>query len=85
MYCYEDLVENIETWTRKLIDYSGLEWEDACLRFHETKRSIRTARLSQVRKPVYRSFVGKRIRFSACLGPLIDTLGDLAGDAGDKD
>ena len=45
MYCYEDLVENIQTWTRKLIDYFGLEWEDACLRFHETKRSIRTARL----------------------------------------
>ncbi len=74
----------METRARKFIDYSGLEWEDACLRFHETKRSIRTASLSQVRKTVCRSSVGKWKRFSAHLGPLIDTLGDLAGDAGDK-
>ena len=48
---YEDLVADAEAETRRLIDYLGLEWDDACLAFHESKRQVRTASLTQVRQP----------------------------------
>lgn len=47
---YEDVVAGQEELTRRIVAYSGLEWEDACLQFHKSKRSVATASLSQVRK-----------------------------------
>ena len=75
---YEELVSDNETQTRKLIDYCGLEWNDACLESHKQKRSIRTASVTQVRQPVYSSSVDRWKRYEKFLGPLIDALGDLA-------
>ena len=71
---YEDLVADAETETRRLIDYLGLEWDDACLAFHESKRQVRTASLTQVRQPIYSSSVGRWQRYEAFLGPLIEAL-----------
>ena len=51
---YELLTENFEEETRKLIDYCGLEWEDACLEFEKNKRAVRTASAAQVRKKIYK-------------------------------
>ena len=72
---YEKLVEDLEGTARRLIAFLGLEWEDSCLRFHETARPVRTASRSQVRRPLYRSSLG---RWNACrdeLGPLLAALG----------
>jgi tetratricopeptide (TPR) repeat protein len=51
---YERLVDDFETEARRLVAASGLEWEPACARFHETKRPVRTASVTQVRQPLYR-------------------------------
>lgn len=54
---YEDLVAQQEVQTRRLLEYCGLPWEDACLAFHQTERSVATASLAQVRQPIYKGSV----------------------------
>ena len=75
---YEDIVADQEGQARKLIAYCGLDWNDACLDFHNTKRSIRTASVTQVRQPIYSSSVERWRHYRKHLGPLLDALGDLA-------
>ena len=52
---YEALVEDQERISRELVDTIGLDWDDRCLAFHETKRAVRTASNWQVRQPIYKS------------------------------
>ena len=72
---HERLVDNPEPEIRSLLRHCGLEWEDACLRFHETKRPVRTASSEQVRRPLTRSGFGQWKPFEHWLGPLKDALG----------
>jgi tetratricopeptide (TPR) repeat protein len=67
---YEDLVADQERVSRELIAFCGLEWEAACLEFHQTKRPVRTASLNQVRRPIYGSSVGRWRHFDRHLTPL---------------
>lgn len=71
---YEDLVENQETVTRRLIDFVGLPWDDACLRPEEVKRTVLTASVWQVRQPVYKRSAGRWKNYEPHLGPLRDAL-----------
>jgi hypothetical protein len=71
---YEDLVENFEANTRRILTYCGLEWEDACLRFHETERPVRTASATQVRQPLYRDAIGRWRPDARALEPLLTEL-----------
>lgn len=75
---YEDVVADLETQARRIIDYCGLEWNDACVAFHLNKRAIHTASMIQVRQPVYKSAVGRWQKYEKFLGPLFEALGDLA-------
>lgn len=75
---YEGIVAHQEAQARRLIEYCGLEWNGACLDFHKTKRSIRTASLTQVRQPIYTTSVERWRPYVKFLGPLLDALGDLA-------
>ena len=77
---YEDIVADQETQARRLIAYCGLEWNPACLDFHNTIRSIRTASVTQVRQPIYGSSVERWRHYEKFLGPLLDALGDLVPD-----
>lgn len=54
---YEDVVGDLETQVRRLLDFCGLPFEQSCLRFHETQRAVKTASSEQVRKPIYSSSV----------------------------
>jgi cytochrome c-type biogenesis protein CcmH/NrfG len=72
---YEDLVENTERQVRSLLDYCGLPFEDACLRFFENERPVRTASSEQVRQPIYRSGMDHWQHYEAWLGPLKAALG----------
>jgi len=74
---YEDIVADQETQARRLIEYCGLEWDPACLDFHKNERSVRTASVAQVRKPVYSSSVERWRRYERHLEPLLDALGNL--------
>lgn len=72
--CYEDLTENQELETRKLLEYCELEWESQCLDFHETKRVVHTASAVQVRKKMYQGSSDAWRNFEAHLQPLIKSL-----------
>ena len=56
---YEELVANQETKSRELVEFCGLEWDERCLNFHETKRFVGTASYDQVRKPMYKKSAGR--------------------------
>jgi tetratricopeptide (TPR) repeat protein len=77
---YERLIADTETEVRRLLDYCGLPYEAACLRFHETERAISTASSEQVRQPLYRDALDQWRNYEAWLGPLEETLGPLAAD-----
>ena len=76
---YEAVVENIEAETRRMLDFLGLPWDEACLRFHETERPVRTASVNQVRQPLYRTSAGRWRKHGAHLQPLIAALNVLPG------
>jgi hypothetical protein len=73
---YEDLVRSPEANIRRLLRHCGLDFEPACLAFHETKRAVRTASAEQVRQPLYTSGVGYWKNFAAQLEPLKFALGE---------
>jgi tetratricopeptide (TPR) repeat protein len=82
---YETLVGNLEPESRRLINFLGLEWDPACLAFHETVRPVRTASYMQVRKPLYASSIGRWRQYEDHLGPLLAELQDLLpADADDS-
>jgi hypothetical protein len=56
---YETAVADFEASSRQLVDFCGLDWQDACLEFHKTQRTVRTASIRQVRQPVYTSSIGR--------------------------
>ena len=71
---YEAMVEDLEGQTRRILDFLGLPWDEACLRFHETKRPVRTASVNQVRQPIYSTSVGRWRKHAAHLQPLLEAL-----------
>ncbi|WP_295887184.1 tetratricopeptide repeat-containing sulfotransferase family protein [uncultured Thiohalocapsa sp.] len=73
---YEETVADQAGQTRRLLDFIGLDWDDACLRFHETERLVRTASVTQVRQPVYTRSVARWRRYEDMLAPLLAQLGD---------
>ncbi len=67
---YEELVADPETVSRKIIAFSGLDWDARCLDFHKTRRTVVTLSYEQVRQPVYSSSVGRWKHYDKHLGPL---------------
>jgi tetratricopeptide (TPR) repeat protein len=71
---YEDLVEQPEAAVRRMLEWLGLDWEDAGLNFHENPRPVRTASVVQVREPVYRRSVGRWAGYVVFVRDLLDRL-----------
>ena len=74
---YEDLVRDPENEIRRLLDYCGLPFEEACRRFYETDRGIRTISSEQVRRPLYKDSVEQWRHYEQWLGPLKAVLGQV--------
>ena len=72
---HEDVVNDLETQVRRILDFCGLPFEEACLNFHETERSVRTPSSEQVRQPIYRSGLEQWRNFEPWLEPLKEALG----------
>jgi len=72
---YEDVVADPETNARRVIDFLELDWGPRCLKFHESDRPVKTASVSQVRKPIYKTSVERGRRYGDKLNPLIQALG----------
>jgi len=77
---YEDVVADLEGQVRRILDFCGLPFEEACVRFHETERSVRTASSEQVRRPVYTQGMEYWRNFEPWLGPLKEALGPALTD-----
>jgi len=78
---YETLVSGPREATHRLVDFLGLPWNDACIRFFETRRAVNTASSAQVRRPIYRSSIGHSASMRGHLQPLTEALGELASRA----
>lgn len=74
---YESMVDDTEAEVRRLLDYCGLPFEDACLRFYENERAVRTASSEQVRRPIFREGIDQWRNYDAWLGPLRGALGSV--------
>jgi len=70
---HEELVADPEPHARRLLAHCGLEWDAGCLRFHETRRPVRTLSAGQVREPLFRRSIGRAEPYREWLGPLIAT------------
>jgi hypothetical protein len=73
---YDDLVDDLEANVRRLLDYVGLPFEEACLRFYETDRPVLTPSSQQVRQPINRKGFGRWRSYEPWLGDLKEALGD---------
>ena len=73
---HEELVDDLEGQVRRLLDYCELGFEPACIEFHKTERSVRTASSEQVRQPIYREGLEQWRNFEPWLGALRTALGD---------
>ena len=74
---YEDMVADTENQIRQLLDYCELPFEENCLKFYETKRTVRTPSSEQVRQPIYKGAVELWREYEAHLDPLKAALGPV--------
>ena len=72
---YEDVVDDLEGQARRILAHCGLDWDPRCLDFHQTERWVHTASATQVRRPIYRTAIGRWRGHEAALAPLIEALG----------
>lgn len=68
---YEELVADQAGWTRKILDFLGLEWDDRCLEFHKTRRPVATSSFWQVRQKMYTRSVARWRHYEKFIGPLL--------------
>ena len=78
---YEDIVDDAESQSRQLIERCGIDWQDQCLRFYENREASTTASTAQVRRPIYKSSIGKWRRYEKELQPVLDILQQAGIDA----
>jgi hypothetical protein len=74
---YEDIVADVEGQAKRIIDYLELDWNDNCLNFYNTDRPVRTASVTQVRKPIYTTSTNRWRKYEKYLGPLLEELGGI--------
>ncbi len=74
---YEQMIEDTEGEIRRLLSYCGLPFEESCLQFHQTERSVRTASAYQVRKPIFRDGLDQWRHYEPWLQPLQAALGPV--------
>lgn len=73
---YEEVVQDLETNARRIIDFLGLDWQDACVDFHNQDTAVTTASAAQVREKAHTRSVGRWKKFERHLGPMVSVLKD---------
>ena len=74
---YEEVVADLETQVRRILDYCELDFEESCVSFYQTDRAVRTPSSEQVRQPIYKSGVEQWKNFEGNLDPLKQALGPV--------
>jgi tetratricopeptide (TPR) repeat protein len=75
---YEDLVDDVEQQTRRILDFLGLDYEPECINFHLASEAVATPSSEQVRRPINRDSIGSARPYREWLGPMIEELRELA-------
>ncbi len=73
---HEDVVDDLETQVRRMLDFCELPFEQSCIDFHKTKRNVRTPSSEQVRQPIFRTALDAWQNYEPWLGPLKEALGE---------
>ena len=73
---YEGVVADLEGWTHRLLEHCHLDWDDACLRYYESKRLVRSASFAQVREPIYTTSLDRWRPFEQRLRPMLEAMGE---------
>jgi tetratricopeptide (TPR) repeat protein len=88
---YEETVTDLENQVRRILMHCGLPFEQGCVEFHKTERSVKTASSEQVRQPIYTRALGKWRRYERHLGlwkeqlgSIVDELPDVVRNAGNR-
>lgn len=71
---YEDLVSNLEFQTKRIMEFIGEPWSEACLEFYANTRNVKTASIAQVRKPLYQTSVARWRPFAPYLRSLYELI-----------
>jgi len=82
---YEDVVADLEGQVKRILAYCELDWEESCLTFHQTSRSVKTASSEQVRQPIYSSAVNTWRHYESHLDALIEVLEPLLENLPEQD
>ena len=72
---HEDVVADLETEVRRMLDFCSLPFEESCLEFHKTERNVRTPSSEQVRQPIFSTALEQWKHYEPWLGPLKTKLG----------
>ena len=81
---YESVVDDVEAQIRRLLEFCDLPWDDACLKFYESKRAVKTASSEQVRQPIYATSKHRWRNYERQLEPLIEILEPLLRELPDS-
>ncbi|MBJ88837.1 MAG: hypothetical protein CMO98_03165 [Woeseia sp.] len=76
---HENVVSNLKKEVERLLEFCNLPFEESCIEFHKTERSVRTPSSEQVRQPIYTSGLKQWQHFDAWLSPLKKSLGPMIG------
>ena len=71
---YEDMIADQEKMSRALVEFCGLAWDDACLKYYESQRVVNTFSYHQVRKPIYTQSINRWRNYATYLKPLQEVL-----------
>jgi hypothetical protein len=82
---YEEVVSDLDSQVKRILEFCDLPFEEGCLRFYETKRAVKTASSEQVRKPIYSSSVNLWRNYEDNLADLIEILEPLLSQLPKKD
>ncbi len=77
---YEETVTDLEGQVARILEHCGLQFEEQCVRFHETERAVKTASSEQVRQPIYTGGMGKWRKYESHLGDWLEELGPIIDD-----
>jgi hypothetical protein len=72
----EDVIEDLEGQVRRMLDFLDLPYEEGCISFHKTNRSVRTASSEQVRQPINKKGMGRWKPYAKNLKPLLESIGE---------
>jgi tetratricopeptide (TPR) repeat protein len=77
---YEEMIEDSEAMSKKILDFCEIEWQDSVMDFHNSKRAVATASFEQVRQPIYKTSKARWKNYEKHIGPLKDALSDPVTD-----